>query len=233
MILTQRLQTYILVGMLARKTLKHNGKRQRDPERTRQRLLEAASREVYRTGFQSASLDTILAVAGVTKGALYYHFDSKEALGYAIVDEVIGPGVREKWVLPLQGGRDKDKDPIDTLVAIVQSHSVRPADVKGGCALNNLSQEMSLLDEGFRKRLAKVFRDWQEGVADALREGQARGKVRRDLEPAEAAGLLIAMVQGYISLGKNSQDANVWKAGKRNMVSWLRSLNTPGNHKRG
>ena len=53
----------------------------RDSERTRERLLLAASREIYRVGFQSASLDTILAVAGVTKGALYYHFESKEALG--------------------------------------------------------------------------------------------------------------------------------------------------------
>ena len=44
-------------------------------------------------GFQSASLDTILASAGVTKGALYYHFNSKEALGYAVVEEIIAPDV--------------------------------------------------------------------------------------------------------------------------------------------
>jgi len=53
--------------------------------------LNAASREIYRSGFQSASLDTILASTGVTKGALYYHFKSKEGLGYAVVEEVIGP----------------------------------------------------------------------------------------------------------------------------------------------
>ena len=68
--------------MLAvRKNPKGRATRLRDSERTRERLLQAASREIYRSGFQSASLDTILAVAGVTKGALYYHFDNKEALG--------------------------------------------------------------------------------------------------------------------------------------------------------
>ena len=54
--------------------------RLRDPERTREDLLQAAFREVHRSGFQSAGIDTILAATNVTKGALYYHFDSKEAL---------------------------------------------------------------------------------------------------------------------------------------------------------
>src|ERR1700689_263621 len=95
----------------ARRNPKRRATRLRDPERTRERLLQAASREIYRSGFQSASLDTILAIAGVTKGALYYHFDSKEALGYAVVEEVIAPDVRSKWVHPLQ---KSGKDPIDT-----------------------------------------------------------------------------------------------------------------------
>jgi AcrR family transcriptional regulator len=51
----------------------------RDLERTRERLLQAAFREVHRSGFQSAGIDAILAATNVTKGALYYHFDGKEA----------------------------------------------------------------------------------------------------------------------------------------------------------
>ena len=229
-LLTLRRLPYILVGMLAaRKNSKHRAPRLRDPERTRERLLQAAFREVYRSGFQSAGLDTVLAAAGVTKGALYYHFKNKEALGYAIVEEVIAPDMRAKWLRPLQ----RSKDPIDALIGIVQSESVRPEDVRGGCPLNNLAQEMSPLDEGFRKRLALVFHEWQEGIASALREGQTRGRVRRHVEPAQAAGFLIAMVEGYVSLAKNAQDAKVMKAGIRNIVEWLRFLRAPGNHRRG
>src|ERR1700677_956028 len=141
----------MLVGMLAaHKKSKRRATRLRDPERTRERLLQAASREIYRSGFQSASLDTILARGGVPKGALYYHLKNKEALGYAVVEEVISPDVRGTWVRPLQSV----KDPIDALIGIVQGISVRPGDVCGGCQLNNLAQEMSPLDAGFRKRLA-------------------------------------------------------------------------------
>jgi len=213
----------------ARKKSKRGAIRLRDPERTRDRLLQAASREVYRSGFQSASLDAILAATGVTKGALYYHFDSKEALGYAVVEEVINPDVRATWVRPLQNG----KDPIDALIGIVQGISIQPEDVRGGCALNNLAQEMSPLDAGFRKRLAIVFDAWREAVASVLRDGQTHGSVRRDVKPADAAGILIAMVEGYGSLAKNAQDPKVMKAGIRNIVDWLRSLGPPGNRRRG
>src|SRR5271156_6232271 len=222
----------MLVGMLAPRrnpAPKQRATRMRAPERTRERLLQAASREIYKTGFQSASLNTILATAGVTKGALYHHFKNKEALGYAVVEEVISPDVRGTWVQPLQSV----KYPIDTLIGIVQELSVRPEDVCGGCQLNNLAQEMSPLDAGFRKRLGKIFNAWREATASVLREGQIHGSVRRDVEPADAAGLLIAMVEGYGSLAKNAQDPKVIKAGIKNIVGWLRSLRAPGNRKRG
>jgi AcrR family transcriptional regulator len=215
--------------LAARKNPKRRTTRLRDSERTRERLLQAASREIYRSGFQSASLDTILAVAGVTKGALYYHFKSKEALGYAVVEEIIAPDVHGKWVRPLQSV----KDPIDALIGAVRRIPIRPEDVRGGCQLNNLAQEMSPLDAGFRKRLAIIFDAWREAAASTLREGQAHGSVRRDVEPVDAAGLLIAIVEGYASMAKNAQDPKVMKAGIRNIVGWLRSLRAPGNRKRG
>jgi len=214
--------------LAARKNSKRRSIKLRDPERTRERLLDAASLDIYRSGFQSASLDTILASTGVTKGALYYHFKNKEGLGYDVVEEVIAPNVHGKWVRPLQSV----KDPIDALIGAVQRIPVQPEDVRGGCQLNNLAQEMSPLDAGFRKRLETIFDAWREAVASVLREGQAHGSVRRDVDATDAAGLLIAMVEGYGSLAKNAQDPKVMKAGIKNIVDWLKSLRVPGNRRR-
>src|ERR1700726_397008 len=100
----------------------------RDSERTRKRLLQAAFQEIYRSGFRSADLDAILATAGVTKGALYYHFDNKEALGYAVVDEVIATNLHRKWVQPLRDA----KDPIGILIRIIHSESLKREDVHRG-----------------------------------------------------------------------------------------------------
>src|SRR6516162_3539839 len=118
MFLTRAIPACILVGMLrVSRTPKRKGAAPRDPERTRKRLVKAAFQEIHLSGFRSADMDAILAQAGVTKGALYYHFDSKEALGYAVVDEVIADIARDKWLHPLRN----PTNPVDTLVGIVQS----------------------------------------------------------------------------------------------------------------
>jgi TetR/AcrR family transcriptional regulator, transcriptional repressor for nem operon len=216
--------------VVARRNPKRRVARLRDPERTRERLLQAAFREVFRYGFQSAGIDAILAATNVTKGALYHHFESKEALGHAVIEEVVATLPRDRWLLPLE--RSKDKDPIDALIGVVQAIPHRPKDVKSGCPLVHLAQEMSQLDEEFRKRLERIFHAWNEGIATALRRGQSQGTVRRDLSPEETASFLIAMIEGYEVLAKNAQDAKVWNVGINNIVGWLKSLR-PENYKRG
>ena len=191
----------------------------RDPERTRRKLLDAGFREVYERGYQSADLDAVLQRAGVTKGALYYHFENKEALGHAIIDEVIGEMTRQRWLIPLQQG-----NPIDTLIHIVQSTGTEVAEMRGGCPFNNLAQEMSPLDEGFRKRLAKILSEWHAAMTVAFRRGQAEKMVRKDLDGDDEATFVIAMYEGYISLAKNSQDPKLLKSGKRRMINYLESL---------
>jgi len=183
-------------------------------------LLQAAFQEMHRSGFRSADLDAILATAGVTKGALYYHFDNKEALGYAVVDEVIASSLHQKWVQPLRNA----KNPIDVLVRIVKSESLKREDVQRGCPLLNLSQEMSGLDEGFRRRTAELYKDWHDAMAEALREGQKRRVVRSDINANETATFVIAAWEGYVVLGKNSQDARMLQSGQRSVSRHLESL---------
>lgn len=210
-------------------TVREQKRSLRDPQRTRGRLLQAAFQKVHRLGFQNTGLDTILAATHVTKGALYHHFESKEALGYAIVEEIIANLVRDRWLRPMLG----NGQPLDILSGIVRRLPTRREDVRVGCPLLNLALEMSPLDEQFRKRLQKIFLSWHEGVAALLRRGQSQGTVRRDLHADEAASFLIAMVEGYVSLAKNAQDAQVWEVGRRNIVGWLRSLRPPRPSRRG
>ena len=193
----------------------------RNPDLTRQTLLEAAFQEIYRSGFQAASLDNILSKAGVTKGALYHHFGSKQELGYAVVDELIREHILDRWVRSLENA----ESPIDGLLAILRGKETPPGfDQRLGCPLNNLAQEMSPLDEGFRKRLESVFRAWREGIGKALRRGQERGQVRPDVDPYQSADFFIASLEGSVSLAKNAQNMKLFDSCTAGLVRYVESL---------
>src|SRR5262249_765761 len=68
--------------------------RTRDAAGTRRRRLEAAAAEIYGRGYHAASLDQVLRAAGMTKGALYHHFQSKQELALAVVREILGGHVQ-------------------------------------------------------------------------------------------------------------------------------------------
>ena len=177
----------------------------RRPDATRLRILEAAFTEFYRTGFQGGSLSHIVESAGVTKGALFHHFAGKRELGYAVVDDMIDPLLRRRWLEPIAGSADPLAAMQDTFRRFIREDIESGAWVNG-CPLNNLAQEMSPLDEGFRARVDAMYEAWRATFAAALAGGAERGTVRSDIDPNEAAALIVMMQMGIWGTGKYSRD---------------------------
>jgi AcrR family transcriptional regulator len=190
---------------------------------TRRKLLEAAFGEFHRHGFQAASLDTIVERAGVTKGALYYHFPDKSALGHAVVDEVVREPLLSAYLGPLD---DCDGDPL----AIIQQSLRRRADdfvnggIELGCPLNNLTQEMAPLDEGFRTRVANTFEFWTEAYVNALTRAQDEGFIRSDVDVRPIAGLIVAAVEGSFGVAKAAQNVDTLRSNLNALADLLDSL---------
>lgn len=203
----------------------------RNPEATRERILEASFWEIFRRGFHGASLDSILAETGVTKGALYHHFPNKTELGYAVVDEYIARWIEDD----LRGLTDPTTDPIDAILAIADRKRCmmdeRPDLVGLGCPLNNLVQELSPQDEGFRQRLSGILEHWTVAIAGALRRGQDAGTVRSDIDADHAARFLVAASQGMAGIVKSAGRAEAMDpilGGLRAYLESLRTQTSPG-----
>ena len=200
-------------------------KRARAPAATRAKLMQAACEEFHLRGFQAASLDAIVARAGVTKGALYHHFPDKTALGYAVVEEIVHAPLLEAYLAPL---RDESRDPLDAIQASLR----RRADdfvhggVELGCPLNNFAQEMSPLDEGFRTRVAATLHAWTDALAAALERAQERGIVRADVSPARVAGFIVATVEGSFGMAKNARSVALLRANLETLAGFLEALRT-------
>jgi AcrR family transcriptional regulator len=195
---------------------------ERNPEATRKRILEAAFMEIYRKGFQGMRLDDVLKLTELTKGALYHHFPNKRALGYAVVDEVILPIMDEMWLEPLK----KSADPMQRLIDVVeQMPEMKPPEmIEYGCPLNNLAQEMSPLDEGFRQRLNYVFRLWHDVTEEALERAKHQGRIRDTVDCDETATFIMAALEGCIGIAKNGQSIERLRSCNRGLVDYLESL---------
>jgi len=198
-------------------------RRIRAPDLTREKLLNAAFGEIHRCGFQAASLERILARAGVTKGALYHHFADKAELGYAVVDEVVKRLLLERWL----GLLDQcGEEPLDALQRVFRHRaaSLTAEEIELGCPLNNLAQEMAPLDERFRRLLDATFDAWRKGFAQALRRGQANGTVRRDADPGKVAAFLVAAAEGSYGLAKSASSRTMLRSNLETLASYLDSL---------
>lgn len=200
---------------------KSHGSR-RDPVKTRERLLECAFQQIYQHGFQAVSLDAILQDSGVTKGALYHHFPNKNALGYAVVEEILAPSLHAQWVAPVV----QTDDPVTALQAMIRhtGESMTMEEIRLGCPLNNLSQEMSSEDEGFRQRLEAIYSTWRDGIAEALQRGKKQHTVGHHVDPLSTATFLVSAMEGCIGMAKNAQDMKVLMQCGRGILDYLETL---------
>lgn len=193
-----------------------------DADKTRLALLDAAYEEIYRNGFQSASLNTILQRTGVTKGALYHHFSSKLKLGYTVVDEIISHKLDEDWLTPMQ----RTGHPINILIEVIQQagQKMTREEIQLGCPLNNLAQEMSPIDPGFRQRIDLLYRQWHQGIERLLIDGQQSGAVRSTVNPADTALFILASIEGCLGIAKNSQSIDELKRCAEGLFGYLETL---------
>jgi TetR/AcrR family transcriptional repressor of nem operon len=199
-------------------------KRVNNPDATRGRILEAAFKEFYRHGFQGGSLNRIVKEAGTTKGSVFHHFEGKNALGYAVVDEVIRNRVEEMWLKPMR----RSTDPIGTLKTMLNTVARHTADDRSvlchGCPVANLAQEMSPLDEGFQKRIARIYDDWRAEIAADFENGIRHGTVRKDISPEGVAALLVATFAGMAGTVKTAQSPELFRQIRGALFAYLDGL---------
>lgn len=199
----------------------------RDPQLTRRKLLEAAFAEIQRRGFAGASLDAILRSAKVTKGALYHHFPSKSALGYAVVDELIGQTIRNQWVRPLQEAEDPITGLQETLRTQIADKPLEQLDLEAPAI--RLAQEMSSQDEGFRKRLDNVMTVWRGGIAATLSRGQRDGTVREDVDVHRVSAFIVAAIAGILATAKSARNIDQLRSNTEILSSYLHGLRAAPN----
>ncbi|GAA3010564.1 MULTISPECIES: ScbR family autoregulator-binding transcription factor [Streptomyces] len=178
---------------------------------TRQALISAAA-EVFGTdGYAMATLPAISSRAGVSSGALHFHFPNKEALASAVESAAAESALAltEKSARAAKGGR------LQALVAAVSRLMDAVADdpvVRAGFRLGA---------DPSRKSEAKLHDWWYEWVRNALVQARRSGELAEDVSAEDAAVVVVAATLGLETLGATDR---YWQSAERVSQLWSFAL---------
>ncbi|MGV3684644.1 MAG: TetR family transcriptional regulator [Daejeonella sp.] len=190
--------------------------------RTRESIIENAFDLIYLKGYQATSIDDILSRTKVTKGAFYYHFKSKDAMGLAVISEIIYPEIHNSLILPIKNSSKPVKDIYRTIEQTLFKASFFKASL--GCPLSNMIQEMSPLNADFVLALGKIKEEWRETLMHSIRSGKKAGRIRPGLDESGIADFIISTYWGVRNLGKLEKSAVCYIHYLDELKRYLKSL---------
>jgi AcrR family transcriptional regulator len=159
--------------------------------RTRQTILTAAAKIFEERGYRAATITDILSAAGVTKGALYFHFSSKEELAQGILRE------QDQW-LPIPDRASKIQQIVDTVLLHAYRLQHDPM-VRAGVRLA-LDQQAGEVDR------RGPFTHWGDIIRELLEKAKAQGELLPHVSSSETADVLVASFAGIQAMSQVMSD---------------------------
>jgi AcrR family transcriptional regulator len=174
-------------------------------------LIEQASKLFRAKGYSATSIDDVTSACGITKGSLYYHFDSKEALALAAMDRV--RALYTEKIFSLIAASDQPGP--EELSAFNQAVERFFTEHPDGCLLANLSLEIGVSSEPFRQRIKAYFEEWRACYAKVFARYFPPARVEALAEDAVAA------VQGCILMRRIDGNAEPLRRQHRKLVALI------------
>ena len=191
-------------------------------ETTRLTILQKAFELIYIKGYQTTSIDDILATTQVTKGAFYYHFKNKDEMGLAIIQEILKPVMTESFIAPLQN----QGDPLGFIYEMMEHLLIGNPFLKPefGCPASNLTQEMSPWNADFNAALAGLTKQWEQTLVEVLENGKKNGFVRSDVNAKQITLMVMSGYWGVRNLGKLDNGKESYLLYLKELKNYLNSL---------
>jgi len=165
---------------------------------TREQLLKAGLAVFSRRGYSAATLEDVAREAGVTRGAIYWHFGSKIELYNALLSEFSARAGAVVQAAASDGGTLADilRRVYTRLLQTVEEDKDLRAMMEITLFKTERSDELADSQEARRAADAALL----EGIAAAMRQGIQTGELRGDLDPLLMARAFLASNNGAIHL---------------------------------
>jgi len=175
---------------------------------TKRKLVDAGVSLMRHRGFNATTVDDICAAAGVTKGAFFHYFKSKDDLATAAVIRFHELKSNQFAEAPFR----RLADPLDRVFGRLDFAKEASGGAKGltkGCLMGMFAQELSFTHPELRSlcqdKLARIAKDFETDLAEA----KALYAPRAAFDPKSLAVLYLSIVQGSLMLAKASESNRV------------------------
>lgn len=161
--------------------------RQSRSEVTRRKIIDSAVDLINEIGYPAAGLADIIERAELTKGALYYHFDSKEALATVIIEEAM-----TLLLEVFQAARDSDCRALESVIqGTFAASDLLTIDrtVRAGVRLLRTF-------DGFNSTSKFAYQNFLDQFAREITKASDEGDIRSDVEPIQVSQSLVAAIFG-------------------------------------
>ncbi len=189
---------------------------------TRLNILQKAFELIYANGYQTTSIDDIIATTQVTKGAFYYHFKHKDEMGLAIINELLKPTLNNSFITPI----NNNENPLEAIYKLMH-HLLLENDflkVEYGCPAANFTQEMTPWHNEFSTALNEVSQQWIKIMTTALERGKKEGLIRKDVNCKQVTIFVISGYWGIRNLGKLENSKKVYISYLKELKNYLNQL---------
>lgn len=160
---------------------------------TRDRLLDAGLTLLLERGYNAVGIQSLLELTGVPKGSFYHHFESKEDFALQVVDRYMGE-VHAGLDACLH---DASCPPLERVRRFFEgTRDKYGRDGYLGCMLGGLGQELSGVNDVFRRRIDGCLSAIAGRIATCIEEARDRGELPAASDPRQMADLLVDCWEG-------------------------------------
>jgi AcrR family transcriptional regulator len=171
----------------------------RDPEVTIEKILEKSGTLFNTQGYKATSLSDITDATGLTKGAIYRHFKSKEDLEKKAL-YYLSSQLYEKLRTAIKAQPTAPKK-LHAMFAFFNSY-ITDAPINGGCPLMNAAVEADDNHPALRQGALKILNALHESIVTVLDNGIQHGQIKPDIDKNYYATIIFAALEGSIMMSK-------------------------------
>ncbi|MGA3222764.1 MAG: TetR/AcrR family transcriptional regulator [Acidobacteriaceae bacterium] len=192
-------------------------------EATRRRIVEQSAAVFNQHGYSGTSMSELMTVTGLEKGGIYRHFESKQELAAEAFDYAWAMVNEPRW-----RGLEDCETSLEKLLLLVKNFvEPPPRALPGGCPLLNTAIDSDDGNPVLRSKVRGALDQWRSSIAEIVRTGQRSRELRRDVDPAAVATLVIATLEGAVMMSRMERTREPLATVGRHLAAYLEGLKIP------